>query len=183
MLSTILSFLGINKWLIIGGSFVVILAALSFTFILHQRDSARLEAEQLRSKYEVALEVNRRNVESFKRLQDDLERSRKAALAALEQQQKDNETLQDIIEDVVNAPTTDDGPVSPVLSGVLERLRTEQQASDPARQFDPDDRRIAPTVRESAEGAGSSYDSEGGGNLYSGALLRVEELLRPPHRN
>jgi len=124
MISAILGFIGIKKWLLIGGAIGTLVVALAFMWVLHQRDVARNELLEVQGHYELALEVNRRNAATYQRLQEQLQKSRVAAETELIRQREDNERLENAIKAVL--ALRDDRTVGPVLSHTLEWLRQER---------------------------------------------------------
>lgn len=126
------SFLG-RYWKLIALAVALLaIAALVFTILLFkaQRDGARAEAALAQRNAEIYLEVNRRNVESLGRLNQEMARARASAEAELAAANGRAKLFADIAAEIANAPVSINPPVGPRLQLVYDRMRGQAAAGD-----------------------------------------------------
>lgn len=135
---------GWKKWALVG---LAVLAVAGYVLLLRaQVAEARLDAAQAQHRaalWEGAAETNRKALDRLRadteRAQAEMAATHRAALARLERRTR-------ILQEIADAPETDDGPLAPVLSRALERLRQQgagnsdqgrvREAGNPGRPVD-----------------------------------------------
>lgn len=119
---------GWKKWALLG---LAVLAVAGYVLLLRaQVAEARLDAAQAQHRAALWQDAAETNRQALDRLRADTEKAQaemaathRAALARLERRTR-------ILQEIADAPETDDGPLAPVLSRALERLRGQAARDD-----------------------------------------------------